>query len=165
MVNEIIKSRKSIRSYVEGEKLEKDDIKTILEAAMLAPSAMGKRTWEFIVITNRDKLDEIMAIHPHAQMLKTASAAIIVLGLGDMNSCVPQDCAAATENILLQSTDLGLGTCWCAVYPDENRVEDFRKTFDLDANKTPFNVIALGVPNEDLGSRGYYEENKITWIE
>jgi nitroreductase len=75
----------------------------------------------------------------------------------------PQDCGAATENILLQATALGLGSCWCAIYPTK-RVEYFQKLLNLPADKIPFNVIAVGIPKEEFGSRGFYEESKITWL-
>jgi len=77
-VNEIIKKRKSIRRYEEGAIVTDDQVKTILEAAMLAPSAANSRPWEFTVVRNRDKLNEVTKIHPYTQMLKTASLAILV---------------------------------------------------------------------------------------
>ena len=63
-INEIIKKRKSIRNYEKEASVTEEQIKTILEAGMLAPSACNSRPWEFIVVRNREKLEEIMKIHP-----------------------------------------------------------------------------------------------------
>jgi len=78
MVNEIIKKRKSIRKYDPSGIVTDEQIKMMLEAAMLAPSAVNSRPWEFIVVRNREKLDAITVFHPYTQMLKTATAAIIM---------------------------------------------------------------------------------------
>ncbi|MDR1667849.1 MAG: nitroreductase family protein [Bacteroidales bacterium] len=168
-VTEAIKRRKSIRSYKAAAPVTDEQIKLLLEAAMLAPSACNMRPWEFAVIRNRELLEKITALHPYTAMLKTASAAIIVLADLELKNNIsegffPQDCGAATQNILLQAVDLGLGTCWCGVYPKEDKVEAFRKLLDLPQNLVPFNVIALGVPNEEDGSRGFYEETKVRWF-
>jgi nitroreductase len=121
------------------------------------------------VVQNREKLYDITKIHPYTQMLTTASCAVIVCADLNLQSGVskgffPQDCGAATQNILLQATELGLGTCWCGVYPKEDKVKAFRSLFELSDNIVPFCVIAVGVPAEEIGSRGFYEEDKVKWI-
>ena len=127
-VNEIIKKRKSIRNYKKGAVVTDEQIKIILEAGMLAPSACNSRPWEFIVIKNKEKLEKIMKIHPYTTMLNSASLAIIVCANTNLQDGVsegffPQDCGAATQNMLLQSAELGLGTCWCGIYPKEDIVK------------------------------------------
>jgi nitroreductase len=167
-VAEIIAKRRSIRSYKPGIEVSDEQIRNVLEAAMLAPSACGMRPWEFIVVRDRAKLDAIHAIHPFTGMLKTAAAAIIVVANTEIRNeisgdCIPQDCAAATENILLQAVAEGLGTCWCGIFPKPEHVAGFSELFGLDDSHVPFNVIALGVPDEQEGSRGFYEEAKVRW--
>jgi len=169
MIIKAIRDRKSIRKYVHGANVSEEQIKELLEAAMLAPSACNSRPWEFIVVQKRAILDKIPTIHSHTQMLATASCAIVVcadlnLQSGISEGFFPQDCGAATQNILLQAAELGLGTCWCGIYPKEDKVKAFRNLFELPNNLVPFCVIAIGVPDEEKGSRGFYEENKVKWI-
>jgi nitroreductase len=169
MIIKAIKDRKSIRNYVPNANVSEAQIKELLEAAMLAPSACNSRPWEFIVVQNREKLEAITKIHPYTQMLTTASCAIVVCADLNLQSGVsegfyPQDCGAATQNILLQAAELGLGTCWCGIYPKEDKVRMFRSLFELSGNVVPFCVIAVGVPAEEIGSRGFYEETKVKWI-
>jgi len=167
-MNEIIKSRRSIRRYDPAKPVSKEQLDKLLEAAMFAPSACNSRPWEFIAVTKREILDKITQIHPYAQMLATATAAIIVVAIpqeGRPEGYFPQDCGAATQNILLQAAELGLGTCWCGVYPREERIVSIRSLFDIPAHKIPFNIIAIGVADETPAARGFFEAEKVSYIE
>jgi len=167
MINEIIRKRKSVRRYKQEKTVTDEQIKEILEAAMLAPSARNTRPWEFIVVRNQEILEKIVNLpNSHYSMVKPAGLAIVVCAdiEKQTGNFFPQDCAAATQNILLQSAELNLGTCWCGVYPKEDKVEEFREIFELPENIVPFCIIALGAPDEEFGSRGFYEESKVKWI-
>jgi nitroreductase len=170
-VMEAIRKRRSIRKFKPDAVVTDEQIKQLLEAAMLAPSACNTRPWEFIVVKNRAKLDEIRKTHPYTGMLETASLAIVVLALPETQEAFkddlpkgyyPQDCGAATQSILLAAVAQGLGACWCGVYPKENRIAEMREI--LNTQKLPFCVIALGVPDEAPEPRGQYEEGKVTYV-
>ena len=170
-VIEAIRTRRSIRKFKPGAVVTDEQLKLLLEAAMLAPSACNTRPWEFIVIKDRSMLDKIRATHPYTKMLETASLAIIMMALPESQENIrdglakgfyPQDCGAATQNILLQAVELGLGTCWCGVYPKEQRIKEMQEI--LGTTKLPFNIIAIGVPDENPDPRGAYEESKVTYI-
>ena len=168
-MNESIKNRRSIRKFQPDKLVTKEQLHKLLEAAMMAPSARNSRPWEFIAITKRELLDEITRIHPYAGMCKTATAAIVVVAIPQPAEIpvgyFPQDCAAATQNILLEAVSLGLGACWCGVYPKEERMEGFRKLFNIREPKIPFNVIAIGIPAENPEIRGFFVEEKVTYVE
>ena len=164
---ETIRSRRSIRKYQAGAVVPKEDLKQILEAAMMAPSACNTRPWEFAVIENRELLDQLMKVHPYVSMLKTASLAIVVCAKPEVQEGIcpgyfPQDCGAATQNILLSAAALGYGTCWCGVYPNPERVEVVRQIIGVDS--TPFAVVALGVADEAPAARGFYDETRVKWL-
>jgi nitroreductase len=163
-----LENRRSIRKYQAGKPVTKEQLKQLLGAAMISPSACNSRPWEFIAITNRDILNKIMEIHPYTKMLKTASAAIVIVAIpqsGVPEGFYPQDCGAAAENILLEAVSIGLGTCWCGVYPREELVSSFRKLLQIDKSKIPFCVIAAGVPDENPAQKGFYEKAKVSFIE
>jgi len=167
-MNRAISTRRSIRKYDPDIPVTKEQMKQLLTAAMLAPSARNSRPWEFIAITDRDKLDEIAGIHPYAQMCKTATAAIVVVGLpkeGNLEGYFTQDCGAATQNILLEAADMGLGSCWCGIFPREERIGPFVDLFNITEPKVPFCVIAIGVPDESPDARGFYDETKVSFID
>jgi len=163
-----IETRRSVRKYHPDKPVTKEQLKQLMTAAMLAPSARNSRPWEFIAVTNREILDKITSIHPYAQMCKTATAAIIVVGLpqeDNLEGYFTQDCGAATENILLEAADMGLGTCWCGVYPREERIKPFAELFDITPPKLPFCIIAIGVPDEAPVQKGFYDDSKVRFVE
>ncbi|MDR2965119.1 MAG: nitroreductase family protein [Treponema sp.] len=168
-MNEIIKNRRSIRKFKPDVPVTKEQLNRMLEAAMMAPSACNSRPWEFIAITKREVLDEIAKVHPHAKMCETASAAIIIVAIPQTDAkpagYYPQDCGAATQNILLEAVSLGLGTCWCGIYPRDEQIADFRKLFNINEPKIPFCVIAIGTPAEEPAPRGFFEEAKVRFVE
>ena len=170
-VMEAIRKRRSIRKFKAGAEVTDEQIKLMLEAAMLAPSACNTRPWEFTVVKDRVILDQIRKTHPYTGMLESASLAIVMLALPETQEGLrdniaagyyPQDCGAATQNILLEAVELGLGACWCGVYPKDKRIAEMREILGTD--KLPFCVIAIGVPDEDPQSRGKYEESKVTYL-
>lgn len=165
--SEAIRSRRSIRKYEKGFLIPQEHIEQLLEAAMMAPSACNRRPWEFVVVEQQDVLAQIMEIHPYTQMLQTASLAIIVCGRPDCQEGIcegfwPQDCGAAIENLLLQATELGYGTCWCGCYPVMKRSEALQKI--LDVTGIPLAVIAVGKADEAPKARGFYDASRVKWI-
>ena len=170
MINEIIKKRKSIRRYNPKGVVSDEQVKTLLDSAMHAPSACNTRPWEFIVVRDREKLDEIASFHTYAKMLKTAQLAIIVTADPSVQKGMSgegmwqHDCGAATENILLQAAELGLGTCWCGLHPIEKYMNGVKKLFNLSDGIVPFCVIAVGEPAEEFGGLGFYDEKKVKWF-
>ncbi len=158
---EMLFTRRSIRSYT-SEPVSDEDLKTILEAGMNAPSANNRQPWHFVVVDDREKLDAIMEAHPYTRMLAEAPVAIVVCGDTSISeSFWDQDCSAATENILLAARALELGTVWCGVYPREDRVNAVSALFDLPETMVPLNVIALGHPAEEKGRVDRYQEARI----
>ena len=162
-----ILTRTSERQYLE-KRVEEEKIRTILQAAMAAPSAVNKQPWDFIVVTDRKKLDALGDGLPYAKMLKNAPMAIIVCGNLDKTldgfeqDFWIQDCANASQNILLSAHALGLGAVWTAAYPAEDRVHTVRTILDIPETAIPLNVIPIGYPeqiNEEDKSR--YNENMI----
>jgi len=165
----LIESRQSIRKFKTDKPVTREQLNRLLEAAMFAPSACNTRPWEFIAITKRETLNAIANIHPYAKMCETATAAIIVVAIPQTGTMpegyFPQDCAAATQNILLEAVSIGLGACWCGVYPKEERISSIRDLLKIPEPKIPFNVIAIGAPDESPVKRGFFEEAKVTYID
>ena len=167
-MNQLIKTRRSIRKYQPDKPITSNQLNQLLAAAMYAPSACNSRPWEFVAITNREVLDKIARIHPNASMCSTATAAIVVVAIpqeGRPEGYFPQDCGAATQNILLQAAAMGFGTCWCGVYPRADRMASLAELLNIADGKIPFNVIAVGVPDESPEPRGFFEEEKVSYVE
>lgn len=157
---EALFTRRSIRKYTD-EPVSDEDLKTILEAGMNAPSANNRQPWHFVVVDDRVKLNGIMEIHPYAKMLAQAPMAIVVVADTERSSYFQQDCAAAIENILLAARALELGTVWCGVYPNEERVAGMAELFDIPEPYKPLAVLALGHPAEEKGRVDRWSDEKV----
>jgi nitroreductase len=157
-------SRRSIRKYT-SESISEQAIKELLEAAMSAPSAGNQQPWHFVVIHDRKLLDLIPSLHPHSLMCREAQVAILVCGDPTLEKHVGywvQDCAAATENLLVAVHARGLGGVWVGVYPREERVIGFRKLLHIPEHVLPFALIPLGHPAEEKPPRpDRYSEARI----
>jgi nitroreductase len=155
--------RRSIRKYT-NQKISDQDLKELLKAAMAAPSAGNQQPWEFIIVTDREILNSITRIHPYSQMLREAALAIIVcadLAKEIHTGYWVQDCAAATENILIEAKHLGLGSVWLGVYPREDRVTGIKKLFNLPEKVMPLSIVSIGYPAEEKGPSNRYDESRI----
>jgi len=158
---ETIFARRSIRKYT-TEIVESNKIDTLLKAAMAAPSSSNRKPWHFIVITDRQTLDTLGKVHPYGKMLHEAPLCIAVCGDQNISQTQwVQDCSAATENLLLAATALGLGAVWLGVYSSKERVSAIRKVLDIPKNIIPLNLISIGLPAEDKESRTQYDKLRI----
>ncbi|MDP3058210.1 MAG: nitroreductase family protein [bacterium] len=144
---DLLHRRRSIRKY-HDEQVSKEHIDAILRAAMAAPSARNKQSWHFIVIEDREMLNKLTEIHLYAQMLKEATLCIIVCGDKE-NPFWVQDCSAATQNILLAATGLGLGSVWLGVHPNSQRENEVASLCNIPEAYAPLCLIAIGHPAED----------------
>lgn len=131
---------------------------------MNAPSARNQQAWRFVVIRERETLLKMTDVHPYAQMLKEATAAIVVCG--DLRAETAkgywiQDCAAATQNVLLAAHALGLGAVWLGVFPRRERVKGVQRLLHLPKDIVPLSIISLGKPGERPVPIKRYDAKKI----
>jgi len=152
-------ARRSIRKYT-GQPIAPEQIQRLLEAAMAAPSANNNQPWHFVVVTERDTLNRLADAHPYGKMLYQATACIAVCGEPENDYWV-QDCSAATENILLAATEMGLGSVWLGVHPRADREHNVRNILGMPPHYSPLCLISLGYPAEEREPRTQYQESRV----
>ena len=143
-------TRRSIRKYID-QPISNNKLEILLKAAMAAHSADDERPWHFLVIKDEQIREQVSEIHPSAYMVTNAPVIIIICGdktLQKLHGFWVQDCSAATENILIEAKQLGIGSVWLGIYPIEGRVESFRRLLDIPEHVIPFALVALGYPGE-----------------
>lgn len=159
-----ILKRRSIRKWLD-QPVEEEKIKTILKAAMNAPSAGNQMPWEFIVVEDKAMLEELSKTSPYAKCVANAPVAIIPVyhteGLR-FPSYAQIDSAIASENILLAITDLGLGGVWLGIASEEERMDKVGKILHLE-DRHAFAIIPFGYSDMTLDLNDKYDDGRITW--
>ncbi|MEC9484992.1 MAG: nitroreductase family protein [Candidatus Izemoplasma sp.] len=157
----LLLQRKSIRQYTD-QPIPNDIIDELLKAAMQAPSAVNQQPWEFIVVDNASLLEQLSQTSRGAWMLKDVSKAIVVVMKETDKSPVmaPQDCAAATQNILLRATELSLGAVWIGVFPKEERFTHVDEVLHIKKGHA-FSMIALGYPEKEASVTLRYDPKRV----
>ncbi|TIH13076.1 nitroreductase family protein [Marinifilum sp. JC120] len=162
-VFEAIHSRRSIRKY-EDKPVSEEIVKEILGAAMMAPSAGNAQPWQFVVVDDREKLETVSAINKYAAMAKNAPMGILVcadLSLEKYPGYWSQDCAAAMQNLLLAAHAKGLGAVWTGIHPEKERVEGFKKLFNLPEQVIPLGFAVMGWPKQESKKKDRYNEERV----
>jgi nitroreductase len=158
---DIIFARRSIRRYT-AEPVTPEQIRTLLEAGMAAPSASNRQPWHFVAVTDRATLKALADAHPYGKMLADAALAIAVCADPALSpNYWQQDCSAATENILVAVAGLGLGAVWLGCYPNEDRVAGIRQVLGVPANIHVLSLLSIGYPAEHKEPRTQYDEGRV----
>lgn len=163
---EAILTRRSIRKYT-AQPVSDELIKELLQAAMAAPSANNQQDWYFVVVRGRQMLDEVGKVHPYAPV---QAAPLAILVCGDLQrekskGFWAQDCAAATQNLLLAAHARGLGAVWCGCYPREERAAGLRKVLALPEHIMPLALVVIGYPAETKARQDRYDPAKVQVID
>lgn len=161
-------TRRSVRQFKDTE-IKQDQIEMILKAGMQAPSAWGQKSWEFIVVSGRENLDALSKCHAYTGCIKGATLSIIVLGNTEkMNEPTmwEQDLGACTQNILLQATEMGLGSVWCGVAPNKANMDFVTDLYDLPKNLKPYCILGLGYPMQENAIKfvDRYDETVVRYV-
>ena len=160
-LKEVLLKRRSVRKFTDAP-VSREDINTLMHAAMSGPSACNRRPWAFYAVTNEAVLSELR----RATHFSNIQAPLAIVVCGDISKALPmrladywiQDCSAATENILLQAADLGLGAVWCGIFLQEMGEKKVAKALKLDDSLVPLNVIWVGHPAEEPTPGDWYDE-------
>ena len=157
---EWIKARRSIRKYT-PEPVSDEQLQALLEAAMASPSASNRQPWEFVVVRDGALRQALSQVHQWAYMAAQAPVVIVVCGREDVSRHWVEDCSAATENLLLAVTTLGLGAVWVGIHPDAEREAKVRRILRLPERLRVLCLVPLGHPAEKHPPRTQYDPAKV----
>lgn len=128
---EVIRNRRSIRSYLK-KNIEKEKLREVLKAAMFSPTARNLRPWEFIVVTEDETKERLSRATPYASFAKDAPVVIVICYDTGKARRFKEDCSICAENIWLEATNQGLGTCFIQIAEgteaDKGNPEEFVKS-------------------------------------
>ncbi|MCM8766964.1 MAG: nitroreductase family protein [Candidatus Omnitrophica bacterium] len=170
-IYEIIRKRRTIRRFKQKE-IPIELLEKFVDMARLAPSGANMQPLEYIIVNDKNLVDEIFPLTGWAGYLgkdgpppqgKRPVAYIVILINKDIKSPTPKhDSGASVENILLSATYEGIGSCWIGSI---NR-DKLREILEIPENYEIDTIIALGYPDEESiieefdGSIKYWKDEK-----
>ena len=127
-----IRNRRAVREYTDAP-IDRATIERLINAAILAPSAMNLQPWAFAAVLNRERIGEYakrikswlltdfrqtgfsaslrdLIKEESYNVLHHAPALVLVLAKSSQPQAY-EDCCLAAENLMLAARDDGLGTC------------------------------------------------------
>lgn len=168
-LSDVISQRKSVRNFSDRE-VSKSDIEAILRAGIQAPSAGNIQPWRFTVVSTdeaRERLNAavgqrwaaaapvviVVSVDPRPVNARYSTRGLTLYGI--------QDCAAATENMLLTAVDLGLSSCWIGAF-DEKKVAE---AIGLKRPITPLAILPIGYSAQGSSKQPRRALDEVTtWI-
>lgn len=188
-----IEERRSVRSF-KPEKLDKDTIAALLQAAVLAPTARHLEPWAFVVVQDRALLKRIsnrakaawppqtsapQEKHAAAHVPATSHFAglldsedfnifydagtLIVICARPVGPFAVADCWLAAENLMLQATEMGLGTCCIGSAVEALNAPDIKAELGIPKNVDVVVPVIAGVPDFVPAPTGRQEPVILSW--
>jgi len=146
---ELAKKRYSVRKF-KPEHLTQKEIDSILEAAHIAPTGCNNQPQRILILNNDEtisKLKNCTKCHFDAP-----TAILICYNKNetwtrpyDGATCAPVDASIVTTHMMLQATDMGIGSTWVMHFDPEA----MKKTFNIPENIIPHALLVMGYPAED----------------
>ncbi len=154
---ELLKQRRSIRRFT-PRPVEREHVEKLLQAALLAPSSMGKNPVEFIVVRDKETIARLKTCKKHGTLpLETAPLAIVVIADREKSDVWVEDAAIASILLQLEAEKLGLGSTWVQLRLRESAVESsesaFRRELGIPEKYGVLSVVAIGHKDEEKKPR------------
>ncbi len=155
LVMALLKGRRSIRRY-RSDPVPDEMIEQLLEAGRWAPSASNRQPWTFIVIQDKDILQQVaqQAAYYFVRWAHVGDAPLLIALCGDARHPIyrqflHEDIGLAGSQIMLQAKSLGLGTCWLGGL-DRKAIAGILRVPD---HVEIVGLLAVGFPDEEPDPR------------
>jgi nitroreductase len=129
--------------------MDRETIEGLMESVRLAPSGHNGQQWELIVVTERERLLDLVPICNNQRHVGEAGAFVFIV-TDPSAKWIHVDPAIAMDHLTLRATEMGLGTCWIGAF-DEARMREY---LDIPDGKVAVIGMTLGYPGDDPEPRG-----------
>lgn len=157
--------RVSIRKY-QDKPVEQEKVELMLRAAMAAPSACNQQPWEFYVVTDKTKIEELADTSPYAGCARKAPLVFVPCFRKEIIAppYADIDMSASVENLLLEADELGLGAVWMGISPIPERMAAVEKVLNIPDTLSAFAIIPCGYPAEEKPQQDRFEESRVHYV-
>lgn len=158
---DLVKERRSIRAY-SSQPVPEEVVRSIIELALLAPSARNLQPWHVIVVTDERRRKQLADIAGGQSFVGEAPVVLVFAATepGRVMSCgIPAyavDLSILVTHVILAAAEKGLGTCWIGAF-DPDRAA---RAMEIPEEHRVFTILPLGYPAETPAprSRESFEE-------
>jgi nitroreductase len=144
-----IRSRRNTRSYTDRA-IARADLDRIVEAGRRAPSSMNEQPWDFIVVTDRSRLEQMAELWTYGSHIRDAAAAIALLSPTSSDPEAREtfafDLGQAAMSMMLAAADLGIGSCHSSVGAQDAA----RDVLGFPPDREAVILLSLGYPEHPL---------------
>ncbi len=170
-IYEALQERRSVRKY-KPDQVTDNKIKSVLEAAQMAPSWKNKQCWSFIVVRDPKRKEKLAESLPETNPARRAigqTAPVVIVLCADTGASGDQDgkdyymldAGLAMQQLMLAAYAEGLGTCWVGLFDEGKAREVCSVPFE-------YRVVAmtpLGVPETAPSPRPRKELTEFVYAE
>jgi nitroreductase len=162
-----LQERRAVRDF-KSTSVEQAVIERLLDAAILAPSAMNRQPWAFAVLRDRDRIAKYSArikrwlldnfaqtgfppelretlVKPNYAVFHNAPALVLVLAKS-ADAQAMEDCCLAAENLMLAARAEGLGTCWIGLSRMWLNLSEVKREMGIPGSYHVVAPLLLGYP-------------------
>jgi len=182
-----IYQRRSVRNYSDRD-VPDEIIKEIIKAGTYAPTAVNKQPWRFVVVKNRQLIEEyderarkafLVAFKDtenpdmvrYVQYLSNPKtriffgAPVLILIFASPDVIIDHDCALAAENMMLAAHSLGIGSCWIGLASGLGYDTEFLKEAGVPDGHKLIAPLIFGYPaKEKLKAPARNSDVILKWI-
>ena len=169
-LTDLMLKRRSTRKFSD-EKVTKQELDKILQAALLAPTSMNRKPCNFMVVERKETLNELSQAKNHgADLISGADKAIVVVADTLVADTWCEDSSIALTYMHLMATELNLGSCWVQIHLRDKDGKDseevVRDILKIDSHYRIVGILALG-HSDDIPKHHTLEDidkNKIHFL-
>ncbi len=173
MTNEVIKNiitRRSVKQY-RPEQIKDEELKTVLEAGLYAPSGMGAQSPVMVAVQDKETMAQIIKMNAavmgvDANPYYDAPTVILVFGPSDRSTYV-EDASCVLENMMLAAHSIGLGSRWIHREKEMFGTEEGKalmKKWGVPENCIGVGALALGYPDGEAKEAAPRNEDRLIFV-
>ncbi len=183
---EAIYGRRSVRAYT-SKRLDEATIRTLLAAAVRAPTAIHEEPWSFVIVQDAHALKRLSDRakgyfveemhrahldrggdtlekfeHPDFNIFYNAGT-LIVICARPVGPFVVADCWLAAENLMLAAFSMGLGSCVIGSAVTGLNTPESKSELGIPVEISAIAPIIVGVPGDESRATSRKEPRILAW--